>query len=332
MNGDIQLTSGAETAIVAVPEKAEVVKATTFTQTAPEGFAWVDNGDGTSTLAEIDADDGYNLTIAEKIDVNFAIDVDAYDAEGGKIVVNGVNADIESNEKSDKTYSINSLPTVAGGPYDGNSIVTLDVAPAQIAETFTIEIYDADNNLRDTISASVYDYANAMKEDAVYGDLMQSLINYGALAAEYFDYEGAAITASDSYKDALSDEERDTLISRRYATLDNGYSTFDGMVYFAKVEPEFKLYFIDTHADEAFLGESCDGLSVALTGLENGVAVKVSGFKASDFGKTFSVTVDGTTLTINGYAYIASALKDADLSNLATGLFRYAQAAEALSN
>ncbi len=50
MTGDIKLTDGAAKAIAATPIKAGVVKNNTFTQEAPLGHEWVDNGDGTSKL------------------------------------------------------------------------------------------------------------------------------------------------------------------------------------------------------------------------------------------------------------------------------------------
>ena len=276
-----------------------------------------------------DANNGYFLTIGERIVINFALDVASFKAEGGRIVVNGVNANEESSAKSDKTYSISALETVTGGAYDGNVIVSLEVAPAQLAEGFTISVYGEDGDLKGTVEASVYEYANSMKADATYGELMTALINYGALAKDYFNYDGAEITPAEGYNTDLTAAEKNELISRRAAGLTTGNASFDGMVYFAKVEPEFKFYFVNTNAGTAQLSDN--DLSVVLTKTDNGVAAKVTGFKASDFGKTFSVTVDGTTLTVNGYAYIASALKSDSLKSLATGLFRYAQAAEALA-
>ena len=53
MNGDIVVASSAQTAIENNPGKAAVNKANTFTQTAPEGFEWKNNGDGTSTLVAL---------------------------------------------------------------------------------------------------------------------------------------------------------------------------------------------------------------------------------------------------------------------------------------
>ena len=50
MTGNIVVDASAQ---ALVGENNKVTKADTFTKTAPEGFKWVDNGDGTSTLAPI---------------------------------------------------------------------------------------------------------------------------------------------------------------------------------------------------------------------------------------------------------------------------------------
>ncbi|MBP3725924.1 MAG: bacterial Ig-like domain-containing protein [Bacteroidaceae bacterium] len=52
LTGDIVLDQTAKNAMESYPDKAEVTKNNTFNQTAPEGYEWRDNGDGTSTLVK----------------------------------------------------------------------------------------------------------------------------------------------------------------------------------------------------------------------------------------------------------------------------------------
>ncbi len=52
LTGDIVLDQTAKNAMESNPDKAEVTKNNTFNQTAPEGYEWHDNGDGTSTLVK----------------------------------------------------------------------------------------------------------------------------------------------------------------------------------------------------------------------------------------------------------------------------------------
>ncbi|WP_316631942.1 hypothetical protein [uncultured Ruminococcus sp.] len=53
LNGKINLDENAKAAIDDTASTANVTKAAGFDQAAPEGYKWVDNGDGTSTLAPI---------------------------------------------------------------------------------------------------------------------------------------------------------------------------------------------------------------------------------------------------------------------------------------
>jgi hypothetical protein len=50
VNGNLVIDATAKTAMESAPEKTEIKKATSNPLEAPEGFVWVDNGDGTSTL------------------------------------------------------------------------------------------------------------------------------------------------------------------------------------------------------------------------------------------------------------------------------------------
>ena len=52
MSGNIVVAASAAAAMESTPEKAVVTKADAFDKTAPEGFKWESNGDGTSTLVE----------------------------------------------------------------------------------------------------------------------------------------------------------------------------------------------------------------------------------------------------------------------------------------
>ncbi|MEE3428942.1 MAG: hypothetical protein VZQ55_08265 [Ruminococcus sp.] len=51
LNGDIVVDKTAQNVINATPDKVEVTKKNTFNQEAPLGYEWVDNGNGTSSIA-----------------------------------------------------------------------------------------------------------------------------------------------------------------------------------------------------------------------------------------------------------------------------------------
>ena len=228
------------------------------------------------------------------------------------------------------------LPVYSGtDAYDGNSKLTIKAAPAQIAENYIIRIYNKNSELQKELTVSIADYCEKLKGDATYGELMSALLNYGQLANEYFGYatkvEGDYVVPhSENYKAALSADESAALNTLAVANIVNqGAAQVTGVSYIAQMNPEFKFIFTGTDATEA---EVSGGLSTVVEKSNGNTTVKVTGLNASDFDKTFTVTIDGTVLQYNGYAYLKAAMKSAALSDLARGIFRYAQAADKTFN
>ena len=280
---------------------------------------------------------GYFLTLDNTIGVNFLIDAAYYGAEDGYIVYNYVASTTDgSAERVNVTKQISELPIYneSEEEYDGTYRLSLVAAPAQLAEQYIIEIYSKDGVLLDTLTASIAEYCKKLKDDATYGELLTALLDYGQLANEYFAYadkvEGEyEVPHSENYIAPLSAEEMATLQAAAVSRLTPGNAGIDGVAYIAHINPEFKFYFTGTSATTA---EVSNGLQATVTKTEDGIAVKVTGLCPSDFATPFTVRVDGTTVTFNGYGYIRNALNDESLRELAQGLFRYAQAAENVFN
>ncbi|MBQ9517925.1 MAG: hypothetical protein IJR60_07605, partial [Eubacterium sp.] len=188
MNGDIIVDTTAENVLETTPEKAEITKANTFTQAAPEGYDWVDNGDGTSTLERVPADE-VSITTADEIDVNLYLD----DTGAEKTVTYTFNAspDEQADDQETKTVDFASLPTVGG-----KKQLTIVVAPAQIRDNIDIDIKNAAGDVirsYDNYSVAAYcdeiaagDYTDAVKT------LAKSVLDYGKAAANFFGYNESA--------------------------------------------------------------------------------------------------------------------------------------------
>ena len=288
------------------------------------------------------ASNGYSLTLADSIQVNYLIDTSYYGAEDGYLIYEYVKTtDEESAERvMSEAISIASLQLCSiDGTYFGNRVLSLKAAPAQIAEEYILHIYSKDGVEQATLKTSIADYCERLKNDAIYGELMQSLLNYGQLANEYFGYGDLVdgeylVPHSDNYTDALSVQESEILSSGAVSKIETqGNARIIGVSYIAQMQPEFKFFFEDTDSTQATVFCENRELSVSAQRTRNkGVVVRVSGLNSCDFGKVFSVTLDGTTITYNGYAYIRTALKKAETKFLAQGIFRYAQAAEKAFN
>ena len=330
-------TVGGEAQII----DASVVKEAdgrTYTATAMFGGA-----EYTDTKVKDEASNSYSLTLDYGIKVNFYIDIPFYAAEGGMIKYSYLTStDDKSAERREYEVSVDELFALS----DGTRIMTLAAAPAQIAEDYIIEIYDANEDLKGTATASIEDYCREIVTNdafAEWHDVAQSLLNYGALADEYFGYAALSkevtgndyeISHSADYKDDVDASE---FRSKAKAHIEQGDVQISGVAYVALLNPELRFYVSNlTEAEAAEINVSIDdvGLNANMVKTENGICVRVTGLNASDFAKVFTVTVGTTEITYNGYAFLYTVLRDGSteptaLKDLAKGIYRYAAACEA---
>ena len=299
-----------------------------------------------ANLAEKGAENTYNLTLDDKIKVNFNIDTEFYGAQGGTIEVEYV-----------KTTDENGVITVGKDTVEypaateGKTPLTLDVAPAQIAEPYVITVKDSQGGEVETITTSIADYCAAIiggEFDAKEKEVARGLLDYGASAEVYFNYRekttpGYSVDHSDdydTYKAGFDAEDfKEKAKCSQVAGVDaSGKSVYvTGVSYLALLDPEFRFYVNQTNEVWAAMTEvSIDDpeLTAEMVKTANGNCVRVTGLKASDFAKTFTITIGTYELTYNGYAYLYTILRDGgtnddDLRELATGAYRYAAACEA---
>ena len=292
---------------------------------------------------------GYNLTIQDSLKVNFFIDMPYYGAEGGHIEYSYLET---TDDKSAvrKTYTVQDSEMAV--QENGTRKLILKAAPAQIAEDYIVTVYDSDGNEKAVINASIEDYCQAIIESndarlTPYKDIAQSLLNYGALANEYFGYaalskevtgEDYAVSHSDDYKAEVDVSE---FRSKAKASFTEGVDasgnpiSITGVSYVALLDPELRFYVSQENEVLAALTDvSIDNpdLEAKMVKTGNGFCVRVTGLKSSDFAKTFTVKIGTAELTYNGCAYLYTVLtqsNDEKLVNLAKGVYRYASACEA---
>lgn len=306
------------------------------TLSSPEIWAVAGN-----TLKLYDSlDNAYSLTLDDGINVDFFIDIPYYGAEGGYIEYSYLETTDEQSAAR-KTYTVNGEDLEVQS--DGTRKLRLKAAPAQIAEDYIITVFDADGNEKDTITASIEEYCNAIMSNesfAAYQDIAQSLLNYGALADEYFGYaalseavtgKAYAVSHSENYKADVEDFRS----KARSAVITQGSVQIVNVAYVAQMEPEFRFYLSGiTEGEAAALAVKVDsGLTAKTVKTEKGICVRVTGLKASQFGTVYTLRVGDTVLEYNGYANLYTAINcsnDESLVHLAKGVYRYATAVKAM--
>ena len=294
------------------------------------------------------ANNGYSLTLEDEIDVNFFIDTEFYEAEGGYITYSYLESpDSKSAKRAEYTIDDSSEQLVIQP--DGRRKLVIDVAPAQLAEEFTIDVYNSagEKMTEESITASIANYCQALlSSDAFsdYHDVANALLDYGQAANEYFDYStvhaeelgGAySIPTSAKYSAPLTEAENSRLSSEATSIYSKGNVALRSIAYVALLNPELRFYIDNsiTEAQAASIPVSVTGgLNAQMVKTNNGICVMVTGMKANGFGDEFTLTIGTTELTYNGYAYLKSVLNissaNAEIKQLAKCIYRYAAASE----
>ena len=348
-------TSDSRTAFASAAS-SKLTKADTVSQDAIDTAAAALNG-AVSGLVEIVPDNGYNLTLEDTVDVNFFIDTEFYDAEGGYIKYTFL-ANPNDKDATRTTYTVQDNSEELVVLPNGKRKLSIDVAPAQLAEKFSIDVYNAagDKVTAEPIEASISDYCEAILASADYAEyheVIQSLLDYGALADEYFGYaaiskdvtgEDYEVPHSENYKAAVDAESFKSKAKAKFtAGVDASGKAFTitGVTYIALVDPEFRFYISQENEVWAALTEvevlEGEGLTAEMVRTDLGNCVRVTGLKSSDFGKTFKIRIGTAVLEYNGYAYLYTTLREQSqasdsLKDLAKGVYRYAAACDEYFN
>ena len=189
LNGNINLDENAKAAIDDTASTANVTKADTFTQEAPEGYEWKDNGDGTSTLVKVpDLFVGYGLSLQGDIGLIFYLDPAAADIDIDDVDSVAIDFDCDhyTYHVTDFTKSGNYIKVTCYVPaaYMAHDIDAYNVAINGVAlddiDTYSVQEY-AERIIDDPVGCNI---PAAKADEAV--ALMKEMLNYGAKAQEVF--------------------------------------------------------------------------------------------------------------------------------------------------
>ena len=312
----------------------------------------------TETIPAFGEPVNYNLTVTDEINVNFYVDMNQLEAEGGYIEYSYIKStDDKSAERQNFRVDAEDMATASGGILEGDKKLTLAAAPAQFAEKYTIRIYDKDGNLKtdEPIETSISDYLfeiyNNDKFSSKQRALAKSMLDYGQCASNYFGYadihnalnEGDNYTITSSFlnNDVNNPSVNGDIIQRKKATIKHqGSVNLTGVSYVALLEPEFRFYIDETNEVYAAMTnveiESEADLTAQMVKTSKGFCVSVKGLKSSEFETPFTLTIGDTVLEYNGYAYLYSVLyvnsNAPELKQLAYSVYKFALASEEAFN
>jgi len=291
--GDILMGDNAATEAVVTNTGASVGE-------IPTGYEW---NATTGVLGPIA--DAFNLSIDDMIHMNLYVNADAYGAD--EITVTYSDPDLQAGGTKTETFDVADLDQDAQGRY----AVKILAAPAQIKDEVTVTAGSH------TYTTSVAEYCNALidaNKGEAYTNLAKAMLDYGKAASASFDYNTAAFNYDYS---TLNLGQNSVILDASEAI---GY--FSGFAYIAKSVPALRIYLDTTEAEvvQNNLKAYVNGEEAEITVVEgtDKVCVDITGIKAEDLDKQFSINFNGGTLTLNALQYAKAKGGDTDFGRSMT--------------
>ena len=286
----------------------------------------------TDEIEKPEVKDKYSITINDKVELNVLI-------EETDVTKLGVKYNKTPDEENDGTPAEAEIISVSSlTKQDNYYVVNVPLAPAQIRDVITIDVYKGDT-LDRTISTSVAKYCEAIVNDHAYtGDnaelveaLAQATLDYGKAASDYFGYN------TDAYAGYTISNNTLPSLSGLVANDTTGLVT--GVRYVAKSVPELRFEtslteanFFDDEGNALYSVSCAEGYAAKFAKVGNTVVIEVKGIPASKLGEAIHLNVSGK---VNGaieytplaFSSVASRSSDNNLKALGIAIANYGVAA-----
>ena len=241
-----------------------------------------------------------------------------------KEVVNTVTVDLNTLEKAGDFYKV---PAV--------------VAPAQIGDTITVTIVEADDSTT-TLNTSIAAYCNALiagNYEQKYKDLAAATLEYGQAANDYF--AGTGFYAANDFAGTDAAQAVVSAVANRASTLsldENARGKIVSASFMALTKPEFRFYTNGlTDAEAAALnskitvtGPSDVKAKFVRNASSGAIMLEVTGIEAATMDQAVTITIDGFgTITFCGNDFARLLAKNTSTATLGAALYNYGVAAKA---
>ena len=210
---------------------------------------------------------------------------------------------------------------------NGYYACTIPVNAKEMTDTFTVTLKNGDDVIVTYSNLSVKSYAEALKADEDWGDLMQAMLNYGAAAQKLFNYETEKLAATlEGFAFDMSAIGMPTLEGDKTIISDLSASLV------LESDTALKLYF--KNATDVALTVTVNNKAAVLTEANDGLlCLTISDIAADQLADEFVISINDGALVITISAcewaktVVNNQTSSEDMITLAKALAAYATAA-----
>jgi hypothetical protein len=314
-----------------------------------DGYAAIATPDASGKYTVGKPNDGANITVADEISQNFYIDEDFYGENAYVAVTYNTNTNVEESATiGTEITRMGDLPVLStSGDYDGNRIISITQAPAQVTENVEINVYASQADAQagtiavNTLTYRTYYYCKTILEtpNAVLGamatelkELAKTTLDYAAAAQTYFNYNTDNMATADNAGNDFYNDVQDTEFVNVSAP--NFGGLFTSLTVVVKSDLEINLltktnFSFNSYNYSPTKGGSRFGVSTHVNG--DYKVLHIAGIEPANMDENITVyTSNGNVdITANAIMKILSRTGNANLATLAKAMYRYGQAAEA---
>ncbi|MBR1530740.1 MAG: hypothetical protein IJ643_01635 [Eubacterium sp.] len=275
----------------------------------PAGYEW----NASNVLAPVE--DAFNLTVEDMIHMNLYVNADAYDAD--EITVTYSDPDKQNGGVKTETFAVSDLEHDAKGRY----AVKILAAPAQMRDEVTVT---AGSHTYTTTVAAYCEALIAQSNDANLVALAEAMLDYGKACSDEFNYNESAFATQAYYN---TDDVTSALDTAAFVDTSSANNQFTSYAYIAKSVPALRIYLNTTEAEAAALGGNAlvnNEATQIMVDPNGNVCVDITGIRAEDLDKEFTVEFNGGSISINALQFAKA--KGGDLGR---SMYNYYTAADA---
>ena len=274
---------------------------------------------------------GYSLSLDGDIGINFYMELSDAVAKSDTAKMHFTIP--KNGEPDTKDIKVSDAVKVKSGDKT-YYVFKCQVAAKEMTSNITARIIDGDKH-GELYTYSVKEYADYLiahaEENAEWAKavpLVKAMLNYGAYSQVHFDKnsENLANAGLTEEEKALGDVSID-VADYDVSNLPES-TTFEGATLSLKTETTLSLYF----KSSSTLSFSCGDYKVETVKSNGDQIARIRGIKAKNIGNTFSLNVNGATVTYSPLNYceemIADDTQDEKLKNALKALYLYWQAAD----